>query len=162
MCSTLLVETVEYYVSNNSSVYVLLIDASKAFDRLCHSKLFDVLETFNVCPLVRRLLYNIYCRSEMHVQWNSAHSTPFPLDNGVKQGGVLSPILFSMYIDSLLEKLKESGLGCHVGRTFAGAFAYADDIALVSPSLSGLRLMIHICEQYAMEYSIVLTLSNQS
>ena len=50
----------EYYVSNNSSVYVLLIDASKAFDRLCHSKLFDVLETFNVCPLVRRLLYKIF------------------------------------------------------------------------------------------------------
>ena len=68
---------------------------------------------------------------------------------------MLSPILFSMYIDSLLEKLKESGLGCHVGRTFAGAFAYADDIALVSPSLSGLRQMIHICEQYAVEYSIV-------
>ena len=62
----------------------------------------------------------------------------------------------------VLEKLKESGLGCHVGRTFAGAFAYADDIALVSPSLSGLRQMIQICEQYAMEYSIVLTLSNQS
>ena len=74
MCITLLGETVEYYASNNSSVYVLLIDASKAFDRLCHSKLFDVLETYNVCPLVRRLLYNIYCRSEMHVQWNSAHS----------------------------------------------------------------------------------------
>ena len=51
MCSTLLVETVEYYVSNNSSVYVLLIDASKAFDRLYHSKLFDVLETYNVCPI---------------------------------------------------------------------------------------------------------------
>ena len=48
MCSTLLVETVEYYVSNNSTVYVLLIDASKAFDRLCHSKLFEVLETYNV------------------------------------------------------------------------------------------------------------------
>ena len=47
MCSTLLVETVEYYVSNNSSVYVLLIDASKVFDRLCHSKLFDVLDTYN-------------------------------------------------------------------------------------------------------------------
>ena len=71
ICSTLLVETVEYYVSNNSTVYVLLIDASKAFDRLCHSKLFGVLETYNVCPLVRRLLYNIYSRSEMHVQSNS-------------------------------------------------------------------------------------------
>ena len=60
-----------------------------------------------------------------------------------------------MYIDNLLEKLKDSGLGCHVGRTFAGAFAYADNIALVSPSLSGLRQTIQICEQYAMEYSIV-------
>ena len=46
MCSTLLVETVEYDVSNNSSVYVLLIDASKASDRMCDSKLFDVLETY--------------------------------------------------------------------------------------------------------------------
>ena len=68
---------------------------------------------------------------------------------------MLSPILFSMYIDSLLEKLKDSGICCHVGRTFAGAFAYANDIALVSLSLSGLRQMIQICEQYAMEYSIV-------
>ena len=72
-----------------------------------------------------------------------------------KTGGVLSPILFPMYIDSLLEKLNDSGLGCHVGRTFAGAFAYVDDIALVSPSLSGIRHMIQICEQYAMAYSIV-------
>ena len=93
MCSILFVETVEYHVSNNLFVYVLLIDASKAF---------DVLETYNVCSLVRQVLYNIYCRSEMHVQWNSAHSTPFPLHNVIKQGGVLSPILFSMYIDSLL------------------------------------------------------------
>ena len=53
-------------------------------------------------------------------------------------GGVLSPILFSIYIDSLLQKLKDSGLDCHIGRIFAGAFAYADDPALVSPSLSGL------------------------
>ena len=75
MCSTLLVETVEYYdVSNNSTVY---FHASKAFDRLCHSKLVEVLETYNVCPLVRQLLYNIYSCSEMHIQWNSAHSTPF-------------------------------------------------------------------------------------
>ena len=117
-----------------------------------------------MCPLVRRLLYTIYSRSEMHVQWNSAHSTPFSLHNGVKQGGggVLFTILFSIYIDSLLQKLMDSGLGCHVGRNFAGAFAYADHIALVSPSVSGLRQMIQICEQYPMEYSIVLTLSNQS
>ena len=114
MCSTLLVETV--------FVYVLLIDASKVFDR--------------------RIIENIYSHSEMHVQWNSAHSLPLSLHNGVNQGGVLSPILFSIYIDSLLQKLKDSGLCCHVSRTFADAFAHAYDLTLVSPSLSGLRQMI--------------------
>ena len=91
----------------------------------------------------------------MHVQCNSAHSMPFSLHNGVKQGGVLSPILFSIYIDSLLQKLKDSGLGCHAGRTFAGAFANANDLALISPSFSGLRQMIQIAVQYVTEYSIV-------
>ena len=80
-----------------------------------------------------------------------------------KTGGVLSPIFFSIYIDSSLQKLKDSGLGCHVGRTFAGAFCYVDDLALVSSSLSGLRQMIQICEQYAMEYYIVyVPLEHQS
>ena len=82
----------------------------------------------NVCPLVRRLLYNIYSGSEIHVQWHSAQSMPFSLNNGVKQGAVLSPILFSIYIDSLLQKLKESGLGCHVGSYFPiSQWAAADD-----------------------------------
>ena len=61
--------------------------------------------------------------------------------------------IFSKILDKII--MKDSGLGCHVGRTFAGAFAHADDLALVSPSLSGQRQMIQICEQYAMEYSIV-------
>ena len=46
---------------------------------------------------------------------------------------------FSLYIDELFLLLKESGIGCHVGLTYAGAFGYADDIALVAPSLSSLK-----------------------
>ena len=61
---------------------------------------------------------------------------------------MLSPIVFSIYIDSLLHKLKDTGLGCHVCRIFAGAFGYAGDLALVSSSLSGLRQKIKIGEQY--------------
>ena len=75
---------------------------------------------------------------------------------------MLYTILFSIYIDIFLQKLKDSGLGCHVGLTFAGAFGYVNDFALVCPSLSGLHLMVQLYEQYAMEYSIVLTLTNKS
>ena len=60
----------------------------------------------------------------------------FNVRNGVKQGGVLSPLLFAIYTDSLLKRLEDSGVGCHMGGHFTGTLAYADDITLLSPSMS--------------------------
>ena len=77
-----------------------------------------------------------------------------PLMNGVKQGCSLSPMLFTLYMDGLIQKLKHSGIGCHIGRTYCGVFGYADDLAIVSLTLSlTLRPMIEICEEYASENS---------
>ena len=51
--------------------------------------------------------------------------------------------------------MKHSGLGCQVGLTYAGAFGYADDIALVSTSIYDFKKMISIfCESYAQDYHI--------
>ena len=83
----------------------------------------------------------------------------FPISNGVKQGGVISPLLFSLYVDELFLLLKKSGLGCHVGSTYAGAFRYADDIALIVPSLSSLKQMMKICENFAKSHNIVFNSS---
>ena len=47
----------------------------------------------------------------MCVRWNSSVSDSFHVSNGVRQGGVLSPMLFAVYVDSLLEMLKASGVG---------------------------------------------------
>ena len=55
--------------------------------------------------------------------------------------------------------LKKSGLGCHVGPTYAGAFGYADDIALIAPSLSSLKQMMKICENFAKSYNIIFNSS---
>jgi len=50
--------------------------------------------------------------------------------NGVKQGGVISPILFCIYIDDLLVSLSQFGVGCYIAGNFVGAIDYADDIVL--------------------------------
>ena len=155
MCSTLLIESIQYFVKMQSPGYVLFIDASKAFDRVCHSHLFNILEERGVCPLIRRLLFKLYKNQRIRVRWNTCLSDISGISNGVKQGAVLSPILFTDYIDNLLARLRESGVGCHIGGVFAGAFGYADDIVLLAPSLDALRHMIGICEDYAQEFHIL-------
>ena len=87
-------------------------------------------------------------------KWDNEHSDCFKVSNGVKQGGVISPLLFSCYIDNLFAQLQHSGLDCHSGLSYAGAFGYADDIALLAPSLQCLNGMVSICEKYAGSHSI--------
>ena len=73
------------------------------------------------------------------VKWNSKSSTDFCVSNRVKQGTVISPIIFSSYMDALFKRLNINAIGCHIGSVYAGAFGYADDVALVAPSLYSLR-----------------------
>ena len=156
MCSTLLIESIQYFVEIQSPVHVLFIDASKAFDRVCHSHLFNILEEREVCPLIRRLLFKMYKDQRVQVRWNTCLSDFSEIRNGVKQGPELSPISFIDYINKLLTRLCESveSVGCHIDGVFAGAFGYADDIVLLAPSLDALRHMIGICEDYAEEFHI--------
>ena len=79
-----------------------------------------------------------------NVCWQSDYSEPFIVKNGVKQGGILSPILYCIYSDLLLQELESCGLGCHIGSVFVGALAYADDTFLMCQSRSALIQMLRI------------------
>ena len=100
--------------------------------------------------MVVRLLSRQYSQQKLKVRWGNIkfYSAEFGLSNGVQQGGVLSPILFSIYLDELLTDLKQSKIGCSIGGEYYGVFAYADDNVL-APSPSRLRMMLHKCEDIA-------------
>ena len=90
----------------------------------------------------------------MKVRWDHSLSELFHVSNGVRQGGVLSPVLFAVYLDGLLEELADSGCGCYWRNLFAGAFCYADDIVLLAPCASALRVMLNICCSYASHHGL--------
>ena len=76
-------------------------------------------------------------------------SDDFELSNGVRQGGILSGLLFNIYIDSLISKISEMNIGCRLGVIRSNIIAYADDIVLLAPSLQSLKLMINIARNEA-------------
>ena len=73
----------------------------------------------------------------MQVRWGEILSKQFSVGNGVKQGGVLSPVLFTVYLDNLLKTLKQRNIGCKIGNSYLGVFGYADDLTLITHGTKG-------------------------
>ncbi len=139
---------------NHTNVYALFLDASKAFDRVHYGKLFKELCKRNLSPIVTRLLLYMYTHQKLQIRWGSKMSNQFNVMNGVKQGGVLSPILFAIYMDGMLKRVEDAGIGCFMNNNFVGSLAFADDVKLLCPTMSGLQVMANICEKYASEFNI--------
>ena len=81
LCSTMVNERVQYYTENGGKpVYVLLLDASKAFNVL-----FNKLCDRSMCPRITKLLHHMYTNQSCYVKWGNEHSNSFNVSNGVKQ-----------------------------------------------------------------------------
>ena len=73
----------------------MMLDASKAFDRVDHIKLLEILSKKGVCPTLLKLCF--VCTFVLSVRWDNVVCQPFKAGNGVKQGGVVAPVLFTLY-----------------------------------------------------------------
>jgi len=141
----LLRQVVEYFLEHGSNIYIASLDACKAFDRVNHVKLFNVLLDRGVPGRLVKVIVDWYGKSTSVVRWNGSFSTAAHIKSGIRQGGILSPVFFNMYIDVMFHALHRSDLGCHLGSMYVGYIAYADDIILISASVCDLQSMIDIC-----------------
>ena len=84
--------------------------------------------------------------------WDGEQSRPFNINQGVKQGAILSPLLYNLFVNKLLETLMQSGLGVKIGSVYCGAPMYADDPALIASSADELQAMLDIVSQYTTKW----------
>ena len=89
------------------------------------------------------------------LSWLGKSSLEFQLTYGTRQGSVLSPILFSVYLDNLLRDLRRKELACTIGGCWLGAMGYADDLILLATNREVLQKMLTICEKYAEDHILV-------
>ena len=154
ICIYTLKEIVDFYLSSSSPVYICFMDASKAFDKVCHWTLFKKLIERGLPALITRLLIYWYSSQTVYIRWANSTSFHFEVSNGVRQGGVLSPVLFNVYMDGLSSVLANSFIGCSISNLLYNHLFYADDIVLLSPSAKGLQSLIDQCVLYADSHNI--------
>ena len=154
LCTLTLKEVVNYFLHHGTPVYSALVDASKAFDKVRIDKITQLLLQRDLPAPVIRLFVDNLTRQQMQVYWAGCDSSAFSCTNGLRQGGVASPVLFAVYFDELLLRLSKSGAGCYVKHLFMGALAYADDVTVLAPSLQALSTLLQVCDDFAAEYSV--------
>lgn len=138
---------VNHYVSNGSTVNLCAIDLSKAFDKMSHFALLLKLMKKRVPCELLVILEMWFSISTTCVKWVDSFSVFFELRAGVRQGGVLSPQLFAVYIDDLVSKVNSLNVGCYLSFRCFSIILYADDILLLSPSVSSLQTILSECEK---------------
>ena len=129
----------EHYVKNGCTMNLCSIDLSRAFDKTNHNALFIKLMKRRIPVELLIVLEHWYSCCWTSVKWNNSMSEFFKIDCGVRQGSVLSPYLFAIYLNDIDSKLP------HDKRHFV--VLYADDILLLHPSVSGLQSLLKTCEK---------------
>jgi len=139
-------QVVDSLTQSGSTVNLCALDMSKAFDKMSHEGLFLKLMDRLVPVCLLNVLEHWFNICITCVRWGSCYSNFFTLACGVRQGGVLSPHLFNVYIDEIVNSVAKSNASISFNFICMSIFLYADDILLISPSVSLLQKLVNIVE----------------
>ena len=151
-CSTgdacyILKETAYEYIRNRGKAFAAFIDLSKAFDMVDHLILGEQLLDRNIPPDIVFIIMHYLRNQRARICWSDSKGPYLNIDKGVRQGGILSPFLFKLYIDDVIHKLSSQSVGCQLGFLRANIIAYADDLVILSDTLEHLEYLYSILEE---------------
>ena len=134
---------------NKTHISVATLDSQKAFDIVHHAFLLDKLFQINIHNTAWLVIKALYQYISSKVKFLDGLSDSFSINQGVRQGGILSTCLYKIYIDELLKILKSKRLGLRIGTVYIGCPTCADDVALMALSPDELRIMLYEALNYS-------------
>ena len=140
MAASLAHDILEYGKSQGSPAFLCSLDAEGAFDPIPFSILFDCADVLpNKCW---RFMFNWYHNINICLKWRGKISPPIKVNTGIHQGGLSSPMLFNLFYQNLISELNSLNIGIIINNQRYNALCYADDILLISTTVTGLQKLI--------------------
>ena len=141
--------TDKYVKQKGKYLYTCFVDLRKAFDSVPRSKLFhSLLKDYSIGGKFLKILREIYKDNNIFVKLSDGLLQPFTTTISVKQGCVLSPLLFNLYIDKISDIFDQSCSPVKINNKDLNCLLWADDLLLVSESAQGLQNCINKMEKF--------------
>src|SRR5437867_4897837 len=145
----------------NKNIYLCFIDYQKAFDRVRHEKLVEIMKNAGIPELERRLIINLYWEQQAMVRWENDTTRTFKIRRGVTQGCILSPILFNLYSEFMIAEALDGMKGVQFNGFNITNFRYAVDAVLPAYSKQRLQAMLdklnETCHNFGMAINVKKT-----
>ena len=148
-CALILEEYLRECKDMNKTTYVAFLDAKSAFDVVSHDSLLRKLFNIGVEGKSWSGIHSLYQEADSAVKWNGLLSGKFRVEQGVRQGGILSTDCYKLYKNNALLRVEKSGFGASIGTVFCGAPTCADDVLLMTDDPDELQLMLDIAFDYS-------------
>ena len=142
-------------------LYMAFIDYRKAFDRLDHSKLWQILLSMGAPQACVTAVMHLYAKQSAVVRVEGEMSLPFHIRRGVRQGCLLSPMCFNLYSEAVMrESVDElAWAGVSIGGVRVNNLRYADDIVLITTSSHSLQHLVAKLNLISSEYKLDINTS---
>lgn len=137
----------KYHRQNFKPLYMASIDIAKAFDSVSHKSIRDTLTVMGLPSLMTEYIMDTYNRCTTILTCHNWESDDIRPACGVKQGDPLSPIIFNMVIDRLLQRIPPE-IGVTIGNSHFDVMAFADDLIFVATTPEGLQIMLDTAGAY--------------
>ena len=150
--SFVLQETIYYNIENKSNVYSAFLDSTKAFDSVWRQGLMVKLNKLGIIGKLWSIIDDCHIDTHSAIVVNGCMSKWFNVEQGVRQGGVLSGFLYSVFINDLLIELNNASKNMGILNTKISNPTLADDIALLSLTPAGLQMLLNVAYEYSCKW----------